>query len=670
MPDNLKAEPANNTTSAQTADKEAAVVGQRQGGQSRPLLVAAAIVVATFVAYGPAMRSGFIWDDDDYVTNNRLLRDWGGLRDIWLRPRATPQYYPLAFSTFWTEYGLWELKPSGYHVTNVLLHAISAVVLWGVLRRLAVPGAALAAAIFALHPVCVESVAWITERKNVLSGLLYLLAALAYFRFDPPQADRAQHRQWRWWLAAAVLFALALLSKTVVCTLPAALMLVYWWKRPRLAWRDVAPLLPLLVLGAALALNTARLESQHVGAAGEDWALTFGQRLIIAGRALWFYAGKLLWPHPLTFIYPRWQMHGASPWLYLYPLAVAAVIVALVLLRGLIGKGPAVAVVFFTGTLLPALGFVNVYPMLFSFVADHFQYLASIGLTALLSAVLWRIGGWLISRVGTRFRPIPAVAAAVLIGALGSLTWRQCLMYRDSYTLWQTTVSRNPSCWLAYANLGLATYQRASLLAAQGRSSQAWDEYQRAAELCSESLRLRPSNATAQYDLSLALMALGRREQAKAALEAALRADPNFSGAHLAHTNLGGMLLSAGRTSDAIFHYRQAVKIAPDSPELHYNLGVAFLSNARYDLAAEEFRTARRLAPGFFQAAANLAVALEAAGRLDDAVAAYREALELNPLDQTVHERLVRLLAQQSAAERAGSAPSHPTSQPPVPAQP
>ena len=330
----------------------------------------------TVVAYLPAFQAGFIFDDDAHVTGNPALRSLDGLGQIWCQPSATPQYYPLVHTTFWLEYHLWELNPVGYHVVNVLLHTLAAVLLWRALVRLRLPGAWLAAAIFALHPVAVESVAWVTERKNVLSAVFYFAAALAWWRWDRPgggwRADGAAGR-------ALVLDCAGLVSGRVVEQdgdpfaaggAPAGDLVE---TRARHI-RDLRLPLPFFMLGAGLGRATSRLEHTQVGAAGPEWAFSLIDRCLIAGRALWFYAGKLCRPARLTYIYPRWEIN-------------AGVVVAMgVSNRGAgggggvvgpapaSGRGPLVAVLFFAGTLLPALGFSNIYYMRYSLVADHFQY--------------------------------------------------------------------------------------------------------------------------------------------------------------------------------------------------------------------------------------------------------------------------------------------------------
>jgi len=449
------------------------------------------LIAMAAVAYLPATRGGFIWDDDRYVSENPALTHPAGLRAIWLRPGATDQYYPLVFTTFWVEHRLWGTNPAGYHWVNVVLHGLNAGLLWILLMRLRLPCPWLAAAVFALHPVHVESVAWISERKNVLSGFFYLVAFLSYLHFaalepkdeaSPAAATDpiapAAGAGLGWYAVAFTAFVAALLSKTVTCSLPAVLVLVTWWQRGWPTRREWAALGPMFVVGVALALHTAQMEKQHVGASGPDWAFTSVERCLIAGRALWFYATKLAWPHPLIFVYPRWEIDAREALQYLYPLGWAALIAALgwgafqlplpqwlVPLRRL-GRGPLVAVLVFSGTLVPALGFFNVYPMLFSFVADHFQYLASIPLICLGVAALDAGLRWLSVRLSIDGRMTVAVVGAVLLAVLGGLTWRQGHAYSGLETLWRDTITKNPTAWMAHYNLG-------RLLLDEGRDAEA-----------------------------------------------------------------------------------------------------------------------------------------------------------------------------------------------------
>ena len=585
---------------------------------------AGALVAMTAVAYVPAVRGGFVWDDDQYVTGNKTLQSARGLVSIWFEPGTTVQYYPLSFTTFWLERQAWGLNPAGYHLTNILLQGINAVLLWLVLRQLAVPGAWLAAALFAVHPVNVESVAWITERKNVLCGVFYLSAALTYLRFAGldrasfcaagRQAERktgpAGRR--RWYVAVLVLFACSLLSKSIACTLPAALLLVLWWKRDRLGWRDVRPVIPLLVMGLAMAMITAWVEKTHVGAVGREWGLSWVARCLVAGRVVWFYLGKLVWPNPIIFIYPRWHVDAAVWWQYLYPTGLFAALVALWLARRRMGKGPLVAVLYFIGTLSPAMGFADVYYMQYSFVADHFQYLASIGIIALGVAS----GIQLVGRLGTPGRRAGPVLAAGIVLLLGTLTWFQSHAYADLETLWRSTLRKNPFAWVAHNNL-------ASILMDQGKIDEAVVH-------CNEALRLDSANARAHYNLANGLVRQGQSDKAIEHYTEALRLNPVFPEAH---DNLGAVLLVQGKLDEAIEHYAEALRLKPDFPEAHNNLGNALLKQGKLDEAIEHYTEALRLKPDFSEAHNNLGTALLDQGKFDEAIGHYTEALRLKPGD-------------------------------------
>ncbi|HWR97163.1 MAG TPA: tetratricopeptide repeat protein [Candidatus Methanoperedens sp.] len=552
-----------------------------------PLLAAALLVLLVLVAYLPATQGGWIWDDDFYVTKNEHLDSAAGLGRIWLDRRATPQYYPLVFTTFWVEKRLWGLAPLGYHLDNVLLHAANAVLAWLILRRLGLPAAWLAAAVFALHPVHVESVAWVTERKNVLSGLFYLGALLAWLRFAPPEAplEEPHPRRWGVYALSLLLFAAALLSKSVTGSLPAAVLVILWWKRGRIGWRDVLPLVPFFLLGALAGANTAHLERYKVGTHGPEWALSALQRTLIAGRALWFYAGKLLWPQPLIFTYPRWQVAAPAWWWYAFPAGVAALTFSLWSLRRRIGRGPLAAALFFGGTLVPALGFVNTYPMRYSFVADHFQYLASLGLIALAAGA----AGTSVSRRALLHPRLPAVAAALLLAVLGAATWRQATIYRSEEALWRDTLAKDPGSPLANISLG-NIHNAAGDLAAARR------HYERA-------LVDKPDFAQAWY-------------------------------------NLGTLLGRQGDLAAAIRALGLALRYNPYLAEAYANLGVAYGVQGNHAKAAEMLERAVQLKSEDVGAWMNLASARARQGELALAADAYRSALERDPANEGLRRRL------------------------------
>jgi Flp pilus assembly protein TadD len=572
-------------------------------------LLVFALVVVTILTYQPVWHAGFIWDDQQNVTDNQLLQTLDGLQKTWVNPGALIQYYPLTYTGFWIEYHLWGLRPLGYHLVNVLLHAVNAILLGALLTRLSVPGAWLAAFIFAVHPVHVESVAWITELKNVLSGFFFLSSFIAYLRFTNGPA----HRWWFYGLAL-FLFLCALLSKTATIVLPAAILLVLWWKQERIRWQHVLPLIPFFLAAAFMAAGTNWVEKHYGGALGPEWQMSWVERCLVAGRVVWFYAGKLIWPHPLMFIYPRWRINAAEWWQYLFPVATVVVILVLWILRKRWGKAPFVAVFFFVGALVPVPAFFNLYFMRFSYVTDHFQYLPSIGLIALTSGVAATV--W-------RTRQSLVMVTAPVVVALGALSWQHCEIFRDNETIWRDTVAKNPSCWLAHNNLG-------RLLREAGNVQGAIQYYEMA-------LQVKPDYAEAHYNLGNALTQEGRIPDAIAHYERALQIDPNY---FEAHGNLAFALLQTGRVQDAISHLEQAVRINPDSTEAQFNLALAEAGQGRLDEAISHFETALRLDPNYAEAHYILGLVLAKRGQNDEAITHLQSALRLEPGSETFRRAL------------------------------
>ena len=419
------------------------------------------------------------------------------------------------------------------------------------------------------------------------------------------------------------LFLAALLSKTVTCSLPAALLLVIWWKRGRMAGREVWPLLPFFVVGAGLGLLTSWLERTQVGATGPEWAFA-GDRCLIAGRALWFYAGELCWPGNLTFIYPRWEINAGGGWQWLFPAAVLGVVAGLWALRRRLGRGPLVAALFFAGTLFPALGFTNVYPMRYSFVADHFQYLAATGLMVPAATGLVKLL--------RRWWPM----ATMLPLGLALLTWRQTHIYADQATLWEDTLAKNPACWLAHDNLGLT-------LLHEGRPDEAISQFHQA-------LRLKPEDAEAHNNLGIALLSEGQTDEAIRQYQESLRLQPVNA---KAHNNLGNALLYQGRMDAAITEFQAAIRINPDYAEAHYNLGTALNLQGQTDTAIQEFQAALRLNPDYAEAHNNLGLAFLNEGRTDEAGSQFLAAIRLKPEDAEAHYNLGLALHKKGQVEMA-----------------
>ena len=554
------------------------------------------------LVYLPLRSAGFIWDDDAYVTQNANLTSLAGLFRIWLEPRSIPQYYPLVHTSYWAEYRLWGLSATGYHATNVLLHGLNCVLLWRIFARLRLPGAWLAAAIFAVHPVMVESVAWITERKNVLSLAFALCAFASHLRFAPPERDTRDPAAWRFYVLSLLFYAAALLSKTVVCSLPAVLLVVRWWKRGRIRVADVLPLVPFFALGIAAAGATVWLEKHHVGAVGGEWALTPLDRVLLAGRVLWFYAGKLVWPHPLIFFYPQWQVSAAQLWQWSFPIAALLVVATLWVLRTRIGRGPLAAVVIFAGVLFPALGFFDVFPFRYSYVADHFQYHAAPALIALFAA---GAAGTAV-RLGPRARIPSQMAALALLVTLGTLGFREASEYHDLGTLYRRTIADNPSAWNAQLNL-------ANLLSSEGRNVEALP-------FARDAVRFAPQIADA-------------------------------------HNTLGGVLFlsapasGAGRPAqlaEAIDAFERALVLDPDHVDALYNGALALRAAGRYEEASRFYVRILAIQPGAVDALVGLGVSLALQGRLDEAEVPLRDALRRAPGREDARQALAGIDARRN----------------------
>jgi protein O-mannosyl-transferase len=576
------------------------------------LLAAAAIIV-----YAPAWKAGYIWDDDIYVTANQLLTAPDGLRRIWFSLESPSQYFPLVYTTFRFERLLWGLNPTGYHLVNIALHAANSVLVWMCLRALRTPGAWLGAALWALHPAQVESVAWITERKNVLMGFFFLLTLLSWIKF----LDESGPPKWRFYGAAIFFYAFALFSKTTACTLPAALLLILWLQKRPVTWQRVLQICPFVACGIVMGLVTIWWERYHQGTQGQLFALGITERLLIASHAFWFYLGKLFWPMKLLFIYPRWRVPGALAFDYLWGVALGGLAVLIWYLRRYVGRGLEVAALFFLLTLGPVLGFIMLYTFRYSFVADHYQYLACVGPLAMVGAGIVKAERFVSAGTVRFYR---AVVPGLLLILLGALTWNQSRMYRDNDVLWDTTIREEPHSWMPRTNKAFALLQ-------QGRMEEAFDWFR-------QSLQENPEQAEVYNTMALARVRSGRIYEAFEYLNKALELEPdrpdilwNAAGAHLelghidqasdylqralksmphyvpALTDYGLILLQKGRTEEAIEYLRRALRFDPNFQSARYYLGNALLQVRRPQEAVTEFQTMLSKNPDDLNALKNLA---------------------------------------------------------------
>jgi tetratricopeptide (TPR) repeat protein len=537
------------------------------------------LVVLTVMVYIPAMRGGFFWDDRKYITDNQLVKADNGLYRIWFTTAALGDYYPLTSSLWWFQWRWWGVSPMGYHVVNVLLHGVNAVLLRMILRRLEIPGAWLAALVFAVHPVNVATVAWISEQKNTLSMLFYAFTILLYLRFD-------REGKWRWYGLSLMAFLMALLSKSAVVMLPVVLWGCVWWSHGRVRRRDLLCSVPFFAL--SLALGWVTIWFQYNPDMGGHAVRTVGiaSRLAAAGWVPWFYLYKALLPFNLTLIYPNWQIGASRSISYVPGLVLIGCLTWFWRKRKTWGRPLLFGLGYFVVMLFPVLGFVDQAFYQFALVADHWQYYSIIGVIALAVAT----GEGLCRRLGGHGRHWGTVAGMAVLLVLGVASWRRGCVYADEETLWSDNVARNPNTWVAHNNLGYALKQA-------GKIEEAIAHYQQA-------LRIEPDYAEAHYNLGNALKRLGRIPEAIAHYEQALRIKPDYAEAH---NNLGNALKLAGKIEEAIAHYEQALRIEPDFAEAHCNLGNALEQTGRVREGIGHYEQALRLKPDYAEAENNLA---------------------------------------------------------------
>jgi len=605
------------------------------------------LIAFVFIAYAQVFQAGFIWDDESHLTQNPSVVGPLGLKEVWTTTQAV--YYPLVLTTFWVMHKFFGLNPLPYHLLNIFFHAASAILLWCILRILRVRGAWLGAALWALHPVMVQSVAWVTELKNTQSCVFYLLSILLFLSWEGQggtvfKLPRRQfgNRRPLVFVLSLLFFLLATLSKPSVVMLPFVLALCVWWMRGRIRWRDTLAFAPFALISVVASAWTIWEQKFHARAVGPDWVQTFPERLIIAGKAVWFYLGKLIWPQPLIFIYPRWNIDSSKVVAYLPLLAVIAGLAALWFIRAKWGRALFFAAAYYVISLFPVLGFFSVYFFRYSFVSDHFQYLASMGPLALAGAGIATLLGRfnetpdrLVFHSDTEPRSGSTVASprarSILSGALcgallmflGFLTWRQTTEYRNLFALYTATLQKNPDCWMAHYNLGI-------VLSEQGEPDQAIEHYRQA-------VALRPDYAEAHYNLGRLLVNLGQLNDAVAHYERATAINPADAEAQ---NNLGVTLFGMGRANDAVAHYQKALEIRPDYAEASCNLANALIAKGDLDGAIAQYTACLAAVPDQEDAQYNLASALLRKGRADEAILQYQKVLAMHPESGDAHANL------------------------------
>jgi tetratricopeptide (TPR) repeat protein len=588
------------------------------------------LIGAVILAYLPIWQAGYIWDDDQVLTANPVIVGPLGLKEIWTTRAA--DICPLTLTTFWVEHALWGLAPLPYHLVNVLMHGVCAVVLWRVLRSLRVPGAWLGAALWALHPVQVESVAWIVEMKNTQSCLFFLLSILFFVRWLRAGTS-GERSAGNWDYVLTLLFsAMAMASKSSTVILPVVLCLCAWWVQGRWQWRNFVKVGPIILMSVAATLVSMWTQGLQLATeANAQLARSWPDRLAMAGDAVWFYLGKLVWPHPLITVYPGWEINAGQSLSYLPLLTVTILMVVLWFKRESSLRPWFFVYAYFIVGLLPTLGLVDNYIFRYSLVFDHFQYLASMGPLALAAAgMVWAANALMPGRCWQQ----TGLCAGVLL-LLGLVSWQRAWAYESDETLWADTLAQNPNCSIAHSNVGEALFEK-------GKIDEAMDEFQKA-------VAINPHLAKPHYNLGVALFQKGQVNEAIEEYQKDLEIYPNDA---LAHNNLGNALSQQGHVDAAMAEYQKALEIDPNHAEAHNDLANILAQKGQMDDAMVQYHKALEINPNFAEAHNNLAGALFLKGRLDDAIAQYKEALRLKPDYTAAQVNLAKVEAMQQQASK------------------
>jgi hypothetical protein len=527
------------------------------------------VIGLCLTVYVPAMRAGFAWDDDAMLVHNLVLRE-NGLYKCWFTTQQS-NYWPITWTSYWLENKLWGLRPGGYHITNIFIHIICSLLVWYILVRLKVPAAFAAAIIFAAHPVNVESVAWITQRKTILAMMFFLLSLLCYLRFD------SNGRKY-FYLPAVALFAAAMLSKGSVAAAPVVILLCVWWLREKITKKDILRSVPFFAVSAVM--SVVEIWFQYFRAMGQSEVRgdSFSARLAGAGAAVWFYVYKAIFPTGLIIVYPRWVIDPAC-WAWYVPVVMlAGVFLAGWRRRHSWGRGLLFAAGYYAVMLAPMLGFFDIYFMRYSFVADHYQYSSIAGLTGFAAAVCYSF----FSRFGTRGVNFAKAVLVLVLLIFSALSWRQCHIYKDNETLWTDMLQKRPGYWLAYNNLGY-TYLEL------GRWKEATEAYK-------QEVKVRPDDAEAYCNLGFAYRQMGRQAETIEAYEQAGKVGSDNAEVY---NNIGVAYSETGQQTKAIEAFKHAIKISPDFAEAHLNLGFAYLGIGDNASAEKQYEILKRLNLGF-----------------------------------------------------------------------
>jgi tetratricopeptide (TPR) repeat protein len=591
----------------------------------RVVLACLVLIAASIAVYAPVRHFSFVmWDDQEYIYENVHVAQgltWEGAR--WaLTSTDLANWHPLTWLSHMLDVQLYGMNAGPQHVTNLLIHILNALLLFGWLYRMtrAWGRSLFVAGLFAVHPLHVESVAWIAERKDVLSTLFWMLTMWAY-------AAYARRPGWRRYLPVFVFFALGLMAKPMLVTLPFALLLVDYWPLGRVepTARLVMEKVPLFGLAAISSVVTFLIQ-QHGGAVVGLERAPLSLRLTNAAAAYLAYIGKMLWPVRLAALYPL----GSSAPVLEASLGVLLLIAATLLAiragrrRGYLLTGW----LWYVGTLIPVIGLVQVGRQS---MADRYTYVPLIGLFLIIAwgapelAARWQYG-----RLA-----LPALAACALL-ACAAVARAQVRYWSDTTALWQHALEVTADNYIAHDNLGIFFMK-------QGRADEAMPHF-------AEAVRIKPGLAQPHYNLGAVLLQGGKPDAAAQYFREALRIQPDFVEAQ---NGLGMILMGQGKLDEAAQYFGDALRTKPDLPKVQNNMGMVLVEQGKFDEAARHFAEALRIEPGLVGAQNNLGIVLIQQGKFDEAAQHLAEALRIKPDSAEAHDNLGRALAGQGKVKEA-----------------
>ncbi|MBN1901498.1 tetratricopeptide repeat protein, partial [Candidatus Sumerlaeota bacterium] len=543
-----------------------------------------------------------LWDDNVFLTDNPLIISQTGLKDFWLSTKA-PDYFPLTSSMLWVEWRIFGDNPVGYRIVNILLHGISTILIFLILKELGIPGAFLCAALFGLHPVHVESVAWITQRKNALAMAFYLLTILCFVKSDKTNNKRL-------YILSLVFYILSLFSKTAVVTTPFVLLGCLLWMKRKIPSKDMARLVPFFVLSITLGIVTMWFQQNRAIAGDVIRTDGFLSRFSIAGRAVWFYIHKTIIPFNLAFAYPRWEIPSVSLSSFIPAIMILVLIILFFMKRKTWGAPFLFASGYFLITLFPVLGFMNIYYMRFSLVADHWQYFSSISIIALV------VGGasWFVKKKGHALSSSGVIAGFLLVCLFFILTFKRNHVFKDPEILWRDNIKRYPEAWLSYKGL-------ADTLRKRGKPEEAIVRAR-------EAVRIKPDYSDAYTLLGMIHSESGDMEAARENYLLAVKYNPRD---FMAHNNLGAVYHSMGEWEDAEKSYTKALELNPEMANSFYNLAIVKMNLRRFDEAEKYLKEALRLDPVHENALFDLAMIRKAQRDLSGAKNLLEQGIQSDP---------------------------------------